>query len=90
MCLGLVGQVQSLDAERPGIAMVELGDGLKPVNIAMLDEPPAVGEWVAVHLGLAMQTLTPEEAEGWLEVVRMMGPSDDGFDLRPGARETGR
>ena len=90
MCLGLVGQVRSLDADRPGIVLVELGDGLKPVNIAMLDEPPAIGEWVSVHLGLAMQTLTPEEAEGWLDVVRMMGPPDDEFDLPPVTREAGR
>lgn len=89
MCLGLVGQVRSLDAGRPGIAMVELGDGLKPVNVAMLDEPPAVGDWVSVHLGLAMQTLTPEEAEGWLDVVRMMGPPDDELDPPVTAREAG-
>jgi hydrogenase expression/formation protein HypC len=90
MCLGLVGQVRSLDATRPGIAMVELGDGLKPVNIAMLDEPPAIGAWVSVHLGLAMETLTPEEAEGWLEVVRMMGPPDGDLDTPTWAAEAGR
>src|ERR1700749_2127966 len=44
----------------PGIAA---GGGVpRPVNVGLLDERPGPGDWILVHMGFALNVMTPEEA----------------------------
>jgi hydrogenase expression/formation protein HypC len=61
MCLGIAGRVVSFDASRPGLANADVEGATRTINVALLDEL-AVGDWVLIHLGFALERLSPEEA----------------------------
>jgi len=60
MCLAVPAQVIELRGEDD--AVVEMGGVRKAVSLALLDGV-AVGDWVIVHVGYALERLDPEEAE---------------------------
>ena len=57
MCLGIPGRVVEMV---PGfgdqLALVEVEGVARRVNIGMLDEAPAPGQWVLIHMGFAVET----------------------------------
>lgn len=60
MCLAIPACVEELVGE--GIAIVNLGGVRKEISLALLDDV-AVGDYVIVHVGFALQRLDLEEAE---------------------------
>jgi hydrogenase expression/formation protein HypC len=40
----------------------------RAVNIALLDEPLTPGDWILVHMGFALSTMTAQEAAEALSV----------------------
>ncbi|MBM9535575.1 HypC/HybG/HupF family hydrogenase formation chaperone [Desulfobulbus alkaliphilus] len=65
----ITGSDELLD---PGVALVA-GDGIRrEVRLEMVDRIPAVGEYVIIHAGFAIRTLTEEEAEYNLSLMRRM------------------
>jgi hydrogenase expression/formation protein HypC len=71
MCLAVPAEVLEIDAAGE-MATVALGPVKKAVSIALLDEV-AVGDYVLVHVGFALQRLSPEEAEETLALMREAG-----------------
>lgn len=75
MCLGVPGQIVEVTDPVHGLAKVDMGGRTQQVNLQMLmhdDTAPQVGDWVLVHLGLAMETMSEEEAQevlGFLDEV---------------------
>ena len=68
MCLGVPGEVLAVPPDLGGeIAVVRVRDAVRRVNVGMLTAPAAPGTWVVVHMGFAMDTLTPQEAHEILE-----------------------
>jgi len=59
MCLAIPAQITELRAG--GNAIVDLGGVRKEISLALLDEV-AVGDYVIVHVGFALQKLDAEEA----------------------------
>lgn len=60
MCLAIPARVeQILDPEN---AIVDFGGVRKPISLALVDDV-AVGDYVIVHVGFALQKLDIEEAE---------------------------
>lgn len=77
MCLAIPARVAEL---LPGdAARVELGGVLKEISLALVDEV-AVGDYVIVHVGYALNRLDPEEAANTLKLFAELGqlPTDDG------------
>ena len=65
MCLAVPAQVTEL---RSGdAAIVDLGGVRKEISLALVDDV-AVGDYVIVHVGFALQKLEPEEAERTLQL----------------------
>lgn len=63
MCIERPGRVVAIEPDRPGLARVDVGGEVKTIHLGMLDgEPPAVGDWLALHLGFAIERLTEEQA----------------------------
>lgn len=60
MCLAVPARIESLTAE--GNALVDLGGMRKEISLALLDEA-AVGDYVIVHVGYALQKLDEAEAQ---------------------------
>lgn len=59
MCLAIPARV--VEIQENDLAMVELGGVLKQISLAMVDDV-AVGDYVIVHVGYAINRLDPEEA----------------------------
>jgi hydrogenase expression/formation protein HypC len=74
MCLAVPGKILSVAGEDPlqRIGRVSFGGITKEVNLAFVPEAK-VGDYVVVHVGLAISTVDEEEAERTLEYFRELG-----------------
>lgn len=78
MCLGIPGQVIEMIAGYGGqLALVDVHGAPRQVNIGMLDDPPGPGQWVLIHMGLAVDRLSPEAAREALRGLELMGRGHD-------------
>jgi hydrogenase expression/formation protein HypC len=89
MCAALpLRVIQRIDAQR---ALVEQDDTVREVNIKLV--PDIVeGDYVLVNLGVAVQRLTEEEAEGILDLwdqvaLSLLEDETDELDELDGLRE---
>ena len=74
MCLAIPARVEQLLP--PDQAVVNLGGVRKEISMALVDDV-AVGDYVIVHVGFALQKLDPDEAERTLEMFAEMGALDE-------------
>jgi hydrogenase expression/formation protein HypC len=77
MCLAIPMQVVAIQGGSdelldPEVALVESDGVRKQIRLEMADRIPAVGEYVIIHAGFAIRTLTEEEAEYNLSLMRQM------------------
>jgi len=72
MCLAVPMEVTAIHDK---IADVEIGGVTKQVRLEIIDDTPAVGDFVIVHAGFAIHRLDREEA---LETIKLF---QDGFGL---------
>jgi hydrogenase expression/formation protein HypC len=68
MCLAIPARILSLDGMK---AIVEIGGVTREASVMLLEDA-AVGDWVIVHAGFAIEKLHPEEAEQTLALFREM------------------
>ncbi|MYS18701.1 hydrogenase maturation protein HypF [Streptomyces sp. DvalAA-14] len=74
MCLGIPGRVVEIVAGYAGqLALVDVEGAQRRVNIGMLDEPPAAGDWVLLHMGFAVELIDRAKAQEALAGLEMMG-----------------
>lgn len=71
MCLAVPAEVVSLDLEAQ-TAVVALGRVRKQISVALLDTV-TVGDFVLVHVGFALNRISPEEAARTLELMAEAG-----------------
>jgi hydrogenase expression/formation protein HypC len=45
----------------------------RTINIDLLEQPPAAGEWVLIHVGFAMNRISAEQAAEQLRLLAMLG-----------------
>jgi hydrogenase assembly chaperone HypC/HupF len=85
MCLGIPGQVVTLvDGFGDQLALVDVRGARRTINIGMLDEPPAAGDWILIHMGFAMEVIDASGAERALQGLELLGRArDDAADLEP-------
>ncbi|PKO83364.1 MAG: HypC/HybG/HupF family hydrogenase formation chaperone [Betaproteobacteria bacterium HGW-Betaproteobacteria-11] len=75
MCLALPARVEELlDAEN---AIVNLGGVRRNISLALVDAI-AVGDYVIVHVGFALQKLDEEEAARTLALFAELGQAQGG------------
>lgn len=74
MCLGIPGQIRSIDPGNPHLASVEVAGVSRNINIGLL-EPDGIGpgDWVLIHVGFAMSKIDEAEAARALDGLRLMG-----------------
>jgi hydrogenase expression/formation protein HypC len=68
MCLGIPARVVSVGEDHPDLASVDLAGLRRNVNVGLLDEPLTPGDWILVHMGFALSTMTAQEAADALSV----------------------
>jgi hydrogenase expression/formation protein HypC len=74
MCLAVPGKILSISGEDPltRVARVNFGGIVKEANLAYTPEAQ-IGDYVIVHVGFALNTVDPEEAQKVFEYLREMG-----------------
>lgn len=84
MCLAIPARIEELTT--PGNAIVNLGGVRKEISLALVEDT-AVGDYVIVHVGYALQKLDEDEAERTLAAFAELGELDE---LRAELAESGR
>ena len=79
MCLGIPGRVVAL-RDNPHLATVDVLGDETTVNIGMLEEPIAAGDYVLIHVGFAMSKIDATDARQALEGLQLMGTNDTEVD----------
>ncbi|HEX7455081.1 MAG TPA: HypC/HybG/HupF family hydrogenase formation chaperone [Gallionella sp.] len=74
MCLAIPARIEQLIADNS--AIVNLGGVRKEISLALLEDV-AVGDYVIVHVGYALQKLDEEEALRTLELFAEMSALND-------------
>ncbi len=77
MCLAVPMQVVELkgtegDFSDPLVALVNTDGIKKEVRLEMVDRIPVVGDYVIIHAGFAIHSLSEEEAKVNLDLMRQM------------------
>jgi hydrogenase expression/formation protein HypC len=76
MCLGIPMEVVAVDGY---VARCSAKGVERDVSLFLLqDDPPAIGEFVMVHVGYAIQKMTPQEARSAWEVYDQMLAAEAG------------
>lgn len=74
MCLAIPARVADINGDQ---AVVDLGGVRKEVSLALVEDV-AVGDYVIVHVGYALNKLDPEEAARTLALFAEMGAAAAG------------
>jgi hydrogenase maturation protein HypF len=78
MCLGIPGQVVEVLGEYDGqLALVDVQGARRTVNLGLLEEPPASGDWILIHMGFAMEVIDQARAAQALTGLETMGRPRD-------------
>ena len=75
MCLALPARVVAVD-ELTDMATVALGEVRKEVSLALVEDV-TVDDFVLIHVGYALNKVSPEEAEKTLQLFAEAGLSEE-------------
>ncbi len=75
MCLAIPGQVVEIGDE-PMLARVDVGGVRRNVNVGLLEDPVAPGDWLLIHVGFALGKIGEREARDQLRMLRAMGEDE--------------
>lgn len=78
MCLGIPGQIISIDDAETMTATVDVCGVRRQINVSCIvdDDHPldsCVGDWVLVHVGFAMSRIDAVQAEETLKILAELG-----------------
>jgi hydrogenase expression/formation protein HypC len=74
MCLGIPGEVIEFLPGQPDLARVDVSGVRRVINVGLLvDDMPAPGEWVLIHVGFALSKIDEGEAAAALEFLEGIG-----------------
>ncbi len=75
MCLAIPAKIVAID-EQNDSATVALDGIKKEISLALIDEVQ-IGDYVLIHVGYALNRLSPEEAELTLQLFAEAGIADE-------------
>ena len=79
MCLAIPGQIENIPEGQDEVlrlGKVSFGSIKKDVNLSMVPEAN-VGDYVLVHVGVAISIVDEEEAKKTFEYIKMIGELDE-------------
>ena len=77
MCLGIPGQVVELLQDQPHLAKVDVAGIKRNVNIGPVEKDGVKrGDWVLIHMGIAMSIMDAEEARSTLDFLERLEQID--------------
>ncbi|MBS2961486.1 HypC/HybG/HupF family hydrogenase formation chaperone [Actinocrinis puniceicyclus] len=72
MCLGLAARVVAPDDRHADLAVAEIAGVRRTVNVGLLEQPVAPGDWVLVHMGFALSPIPADEVDDVLASLGLM------------------
>lgn len=88
MCLGIPGRiVEIVDGFADQLALVDVEGAQRKINIGMLEEMPAAGDWILIHMGFALELIDEAKAAEAIAGLEMMGQARE--DAEPEATARG-
>jgi hydrogenase expression/formation protein HypC len=77
MCLAIPGRIVELVTDPAPLAMVEVTGVRRRVDLGLLlDDMPAVGDWVLIHVGFAMSKISERQAEEQMRMLAVLGEDE--------------
>lgn len=79
MCLAIPGKIVAVDEETESvfpIGVVSFGGITKKINLGLVPEA-RIGDYVLVHVGVALSVVDEEEAKKSMQFLESMGELDD-------------
>jgi hydrogenase expression/formation protein HypC len=79
MCLAIPGKIELIKEQADDVfrlATVSFGSVRKDVNLCMVPEAQ-IGDYVLVHVGVAISVVDEEEAKKTFEYIMQMGELDE-------------
>jgi hydrogenase expression/formation protein HypC len=73
MCLAIPARIIEIEGAR---GRIELEGNIRDADLSLV-EAPAVGDWVLVHAGFAIEKLDEEDAQETLKLFADMGNADE-------------
>jgi len=74
MCLAIPSKVVEI---RDKMATIDTGGVRREISLLLLPEEPAVGDYVLVHAGFAIQKIDREAAEEAMKLIREIAEKED-------------
>ena len=74
MCLAIPSKVVEI---REKMATIDLSGVRREVSLLLLPEEAAVGDYVLVHAGFAIQRIDPEAAEEAMRLIKEIAEKED-------------
>lgn len=70
MCFGAPGRIVDIGRDHPHLASVEMQGAVRQINIGLIeDHHPRPGDWVDVHLGMALAVMDEAQAKEALQLL---------------------
>jgi len=75
VCLGIAGQVvEVLEGYEGQVALVDVEGMARKINIGLLEgDPLGPGDWVLIHMGMALEKMEPEAAAHARSALELLG-----------------
>jgi hydrogenase expression/formation protein HypC len=74
MCLGIPGKIIAIVDEANRIAKVDVSGAKRNISMVLLEPGEvAVGDWVLIHVGLAISKLNEQEAQETYRLLQELG-----------------
>jgi len=77
VCLAIPGQVVEVVDDTDQLAQVDVAGVRRMVNVGLLGEGVAAGDWVLIHVGFALSRIDEREAHATLQLLREAGVEFD-------------
>lgn len=87
MCLSIPSKVLSIDENN--FAIVETLGVKRGVSLDLIGEPVAVGEYVLIHVGFAMQKIDTQIAKESLEIYKQIAEQMENGEITENEGEMG-
>ncbi len=71
MCLAIPGQILQLTDEH--FAVVDVAGVRRKVNVDLLQEPLAPGDWILIHVGFALSKVSEDVARQQMRMLAALG-----------------
>jgi hydrogenase expression/formation protein HypC len=68
MCLAVPGKITAMEGDQ---ARVDMAGNVVEADLSLIEDP-AVGDWVLVHAGFAIEKMDEQEAADTLDLFREM------------------